>query len=113
MRRMFSENQIKSIAQQFGGTKLYEHIITFTNVSQTISIISTYNKKATNGDELDLVVLQAISFMCRTSSSGSWGFLDYEDSSIKIMTINNDDSLYKQVNIDYTSEEFTDQILPL
>ena len=25
MRRMFSENQIKSIAQQFGGTKLYLH----------------------------------------------------------------------------------------
>lgn len=25
MRRMFSENQIKSIAQQYGGTKLYLH----------------------------------------------------------------------------------------
>ena len=82
MRRMFSKNQIETIAQQFGGTKLYKHEISLYDDEELTSLAG----------KLIVIMLTSKEISTENENIGSLSF------ALNITNTNGDQIIYNGYN---------------
>lgn len=110
MRRMFSENQIKSIAQQFGGTKLYKHQINVTYISGTIPTtpitVISFDSQPYNDDDLNIHL-----------GDNALCIVDDDGTVYSSMVFYNGECEHRKINSEeqptFNYNEFSDTVTPL
>ena len=117
MRRMFSENQIKSIAQQFGGTKLYKHTLVEED-TYTITFYSTYSQPLDMSSFNDyeslydfLVSINCIELV--SSHSKNPVFYSTDKESFFALLVDSEGRLDISLYDDWTLANTTDTVTPL